>query len=609
MPSSATRKGLWALAAGLAVVALIAAALPLVASTQIVRDRIAHEMSAWSGFRVQLGEAPDIRIWPFRAILHDVTLTEWSDEDGPPVVRAERVEIDLSAMSALRGGVVFSQARFIRPVLRLVEGEDGSYLPVLPNTGRIVRAIEMGREAMAANPSQPDLAALPADGFGSVEFSDGRIVISQDGRESELITSATGAATWPALNRAGTISASGIWRGEAIRLDISSPQPLVLLAGGAAALTFGLKAAPLQASFDGSASLSQGFLDGAAALSSPSLRRALEWSRMHIAPGTAIGAVTLEARVTGTGSRFNFQDMKLSLGGNPGIGVLDLSIAGGIPGISGTLAFERLDLQSFVSAFTARPQASGAGPGEIDISFTDQINLDLRLSAANATAGPIALTDVAATAQVKSGLAVFDISDATAFAGTIQAGFRLDRKLGGNHAEVRMVANGVDSAALAAAAGATRLVPQGAATISAMLKGPITGWNSLVNATEGSLSVKLQNGSVAGIALPALIQRAAEGGFFPLFSEGSLPLQQAELAATLSKGVAMIQKAGATTPHGTISLQGIVPYIGRGLALSGTITPDAASGAGGEEISFFIGGPWSGPFVSPIIPELPDQRW
>ena len=58
MPSITVRKTIWA-AAGIALVAvLLIAALPLIASTQLVRDRIAQEMGLWSGYRVILGDAP-----------------------------------------------------------------------------------------------------------------------------------------------------------------------------------------------------------------------------------------------------------------------------------------------------------------------------------------------------------------------------------------------------------------------------------------------------------------------------------------------------------------------------------------------------------------------
>ena len=58
MPSRWVRWGIWALGGCVVVVAVMLAALPYFASTQIVRDRIAIEMSAWSGYRVELGDAP-----------------------------------------------------------------------------------------------------------------------------------------------------------------------------------------------------------------------------------------------------------------------------------------------------------------------------------------------------------------------------------------------------------------------------------------------------------------------------------------------------------------------------------------------------------------------
>ena len=70
MPSPMVKKGIWALGAAVVAIALAVAFFPLIASTQIVRDRIALEMSAWSGYRVSLGAAPEIDVLPtFRATL------------------------------------------------------------------------------------------------------------------------------------------------------------------------------------------------------------------------------------------------------------------------------------------------------------------------------------------------------------------------------------------------------------------------------------------------------------------------------------------------------------------------------------------------------------
>src|SRR6187551_3046041 len=90
MPTSTIRKSIWWLSAIAAIVALIVAALPMIASTRIVQDRIALEMSAWSGYRVDLASAPEIEIWPsFKAILNDVRLSDWDDQTHQPVLDAE----------------------------------------------------------------------------------------------------------------------------------------------------------------------------------------------------------------------------------------------------------------------------------------------------------------------------------------------------------------------------------------------------------------------------------------------------------------------------------------------------------------------------------------
>ncbi|TIV76326.1 MAG: AsmA family protein, partial [Mesorhizobium sp.] len=263
----------------------------------------------------------------------------------------------------------------------------------------------------------------------------------------------------------------------------------------------------------------------------------------------------------------------VALDNNPGMGALDFSFGEALPVISGTLAFDTLDLRSFLSAFTPLAPTGEAGPGEIDTSFADKINLDLRVSAAHATAGPVQLADVAATAQVKNGLAVFDISDASAFGGNIQSSLRFDRKLEGTQVEIRLLASDVDGGAFATAAGMTRLVPVGTATVSVILKGPGKSWNSIFENADGSVSATVGPGALTGLNLPAFLKRTDQGGFFALddVADGTLPIDGAEIKASISKGVARLDKAEANSAKSKIWLSGIASYAGRGLALSGGI--------------------------------------
>src|SRR4051812_6650113 len=109
MPSSIVRKSIWGVTAVGLLVLLIVAALPWIASTRLVQDRIALEMSAWSGYRVELASAPEVHIWPtFKAVLNDVSLSDWDDPQHQPVLDAESVELELSPIAALQGNVKIS---------------------------------------------------------------------------------------------------------------------------------------------------------------------------------------------------------------------------------------------------------------------------------------------------------------------------------------------------------------------------------------------------------------------------------------------------------------------------------------------------------------------
>jgi AsmA protein len=241
----------------------------------------------------------------------------------------------------------------------------------------------------------------------------------------------------------------------------------------------------------------------------------------------------------------------------------------------------------------------------------------------------VTLANVAATAQVKQGLSVFDVSGASAFGGDLQAGVRIDRKPDGNHVELRFHATDVDGAQIAKAFGLTRLFPQATGTASLMLKGMGRDWETVLDTGEGQVSVSFGAGKVPGIDLAGFIKRAKSAGFFPLSAvgKGTLAIDSLNLKATMSGGVATLDKAEVKSGDQIISFAGLVPFVDRGLALSGTIYPapkaapankDAAKPAGDAAqpattpppaetrptAAFFVGGSWSAPYISPIYPSM-----
>jgi AsmA protein len=265
-----------------------------------------------------------------------------------------------------------------------------------------------------------------------------------------------------------------------------------------------------------------------------------------------------------------------------------------------------------MAAFMPLPGENALWSDAIDTDFAKQLDLDLRLSAARATAGQLTLMDVAATAQIKDGLGAFDISDASAFGGIIQAGFRVDQRGDNDQAEFRFLATDIDLQPFGTAAGLDGMLPQAKGTISTIIAGPADEWETLFARAEGSASVKVGPGTMPGIDIEAFRQRAGQGGFFPLrdIPRGTMAFDKAEFRATIARGIARLDVAKVEQPRQTIALTGILPLVGRGIALSGAIlprgTPEAPASA--EPLAaFFVGGSWNAPFVSPILPNFPQE--
>ena len=602
MPASLLRRTLWASGFAALLLALASLAVLFVASNRIVNDRIALELEALTGFDVAIGTTPEIEIWPkLRATLSDVTLSAGGEE----VLAADHVELELSALAALGGDASFSKAKLIRPSLRVEQTASGRYAPLLPDRGRIAATVSAARAAVAEAGEDEAEADLPDEPFGSIEFVDGRIVAPSPDGESELATDVSGTLSWPELDGSGSLSATGIWRGEELALDVNSPTPMLLLGGGVAPLTVSLKSAPANFSFEGSADFARNeFFDGQAKFSTPSLRRVLEWSDREMAGSSAIGSVSISSRVTGNAQRLTFEDAAMDVDGNPGSGVLDVSLTGRRPLITGTLDFETIDLLSVLTAFTPLEAGPGGDPAEINLSFASRIDVDLRLSAAKAALGSVTLNRIAATAHLTDGLAAFDVTDAAAFGGSVQASIRFDTKPETAQVELRLLASEIKGDAFAAAVGWKRLAPTGSGKISVILKGAGNGWDAILGSADGSVSGSFGSGTLSGFDLGLFLERIATGGFFPLGEAAGtpMPVTRAELKAQVSDGVATIDKAEAMSDRYRLLLSGVATYAGRGLALSGSIEPagETVPAAGAPSPDFFVGGTWNAPFISPV---------
>src|SRR5690606_31695573 len=155
---------------------------------------------------------------------------------------------------------------------------------------------------------------------------------------------------------------------------------------------------------------------GRATLAAASAEALSSWTGASSLLAHTVGTFSIEGQTQIDSQRLRVEDARVVLGERTAHGAFDLLLTGQRPKVSGTLAFDTLDMGVFSPALF--PFGPGTDTGATPrVSYVD---MDLRLSAREATIGTVTLNELAATARIEDGYAAFDISDASAFGGDIQ---------------------------------------------------------------------------------------------------------------------------------------------------------------------------------------------
>ena len=609
------------IAAGLAA-GVTGIALPFAISTDLVRDRLERDISDWTGQQVELLDNPQLGFWPVPHIeLNRISVSSRRYPDATPIVYADEMKADFSILSALSGEPSFSNFVLVRPAFTVEVFPEGT-TSWSSDEGRIPKGVALAEQRVnGATDSSGNPVTVPADRLGEIRVENGTFAWIDHGTEmEEKVTAINGTVSWPRLNSGIRADIRGIFRGEAAALQLSSDDPLLLLSGKNAQANINLAAAPLDLTFDGMVNLSEKpFFAGTLSMASPSMRQTLQWAGTEIKPGEAIGALSLEAEIQMQNNRAMLNDLIVELEGNRGIGVLDFQQGeDGTPGISGTLAFNSLDIASFLRAFTPLPQSGEEIAEKIDTSFLHQLTLDMRLSSQSATLGPLILSNVAAAARIIEGRAVFDIGEATAYAGRVSGRIMVAESGVQGGGEVKFSARDINLAQMLEALEIGGPLPQGTATLNIALASRYPTWATGLSDLDGKFEISIADGSIPSFDVTQFRELAASERFFGLtgISDGSFPFVSADFVANFANGLAEIDEGVITGEDAVIELTGIIPYQRGGLALVGLLKdapPEeeetSENGETGDEpravednsIQFFIGGSWPTPVISPIF--------
>lgn len=617
--SSKFKKYLILLGGGLLILgAIFVVALPSLVSSELVRSSIEQELSEFAGRPVSLRGNVRISLFPSPVATFGNVSIPSANPDDDPFLFVENVNADISWVTLLSTNPTFTRFKLERPKLRLKKGADGT-LNWRDGLGKIATATEAARRSIEAQKSNGSNAKpLLVDGFskrlGQILVSGGSVEVVNPANEIVFQTTAIeGLLDWQRLDSSLSLDGKGVVKGIPAQLKIVIDQPLALLAGKLSNLSVGLLSELVSMNFDGSiGAFDHFFADGIVALNVASMGGTAEWIGASISPQWVFKTGKLDAKLKISSSKAQFENLKIGLNSNEGMGVLEFAVNKDGPDLlSGTLDFKELNLDDFVGAFVTLPwQSKGTAP-LLDFALLPNIRTDLRVSASKAFFENVLLSNIAATAQVSKTNANLDIGDAQAYGGNVQISLQLQQET--EAALLSVSAQNINLQQFGAQNELPATLPFGTATLNFTATSPISAWSKMISNASGKTTLKIENGITRGFGIKRLLSAVDGDQFFTLSGQGSTDenFKALSLSGNVNDGVISIEDGQIDYAEGAVQFQGVAPYGSGGIALTATALPAGSSAAAAAANApetpvrrFFIGGSWERAFASPLPPSV-----
>ncbi|WGH79397.1 AsmA family protein [Jannaschia ovalis] len=590
-------KWLFRIAGTLLLLVFLAVAALLLVPTERIARLAADRFEATTGRALAIEGEVRATLWPRLGIRAEgvrVANASWAED--APMLEAARLEVGVP-LSVLTGGelrletIELDEAR-----LRLEIGPDGQ------------RNWDFG--SAEAGPSHP--AAARRDGGG---FAIDRAVLSgaevsfrdQRSGASHLLRALDAELTLPDAAGPLSLSASALYGGQAMELELEAPQGAALIAGALSPVTIDLRAGATELTLDGQADLDALAFEGRARAGSTDGLAPL--TALGVAPpdlprGLGGGRIALDAALTlAPEGSLHLRDMVLDLDDNRVSGALDLWPGEARPRFAATLSAPALDLTAVAGGRGGGGGgpigAAGWGRDPIDVSGLFAADGVLSLALGPVDLGDARLDELRARVTLKNGRAVATLQPLRAYDGRV-TGELVANGRGGLSARADLAVEGLAlQALLRDLAGFDRLVGQAAARID-LLGAGATG-QALVESLDGRVTVDIGRGEMLGLDVAGMIRNLDPA----YVGEGQKTVFDGlRLGFDVTDGVATDDGFALDAPLLTASAAGSIDLGAR--TLSYRLLPQLR--AGGPVVPVLIEGPWADPRIRLDLEYLARQR-
>ncbi|WP_182086835.1 AsmA-like C-terminal region-containing protein [Aureimonas sp. ME7] len=595
----------------LVLAAMGAAALYLLSSVPLdlsaARSDIEARLTRLVGAPVVVDGTAEFSLFPkARVVLSSVRAVAGGSH--PVQLDVDRLEAEFDLLDALTGTADIKRVTLVRPEI----GPPSEIDPA-------------GAAAIAPPPASPGIAPPSPAGGDRRDLRD--LLVRFEGLRELRIRD--GLLHWPGLRNGlsnanldfrwdggsapALLEGTYVWNGQPATIRTRLDRPLPFFDGETSPIQVQLSSPSGEAAFSGEGSGGEYLrLAGALKLSTPSLSRAARWIDGAALPD--FGAFSLETRIELVGDRLNLGALDLDLGGSRARGAVEAILTGGANAkrsVSGTLAFQDLDVSPFLQTVAPVPRNIVDLQRPIRIDWAKTLDIDMRVSAARARFGDIPASDVAAAVKVMNGSGILDIGDMSVLggSGSMRVGLDMSGPQPALSADMRL--RRVGMADLAALSQTPIPFSAGSGDLDLSWKGPAANWGEILMDSRSNLTLRVDNGTLQGFA-PDMLRSAGQhaidlspGGASQPFQDFTLSVHGAGTRMRLDT-VAMTTSAGTSEAHGTFDARTqAIELRGRSLAPVVEASGSGPTFTSSQPVSFTIRGDWPRPDMIVNAPDAP----
>jgi AsmA protein len=428
-------------------------------------------------------------------------------------------------------------------------------------------------------------------------------IVSASRRLDTLIESLDGGLDWPRANTPLSVALVGAWRGERVTIRGHIDNPSDALSRRATGVALSVASHPLELEADGvwGGSGETSFVGALTAeiRSLSALKRLLGGDG---APFPLGDSFSLSGKAHAAGEAMTLSEAAVTASGQKFDGALTFARQADRYAVSGTLAADQLDLAALTGPPPALLTPAGAwSQTPFTYAPPNDLDLDLRLSAARLEWRDFAVADAAGSLMCKAGACTATLLEANAYQGTLKGQFSVARGARGLATQATVSLADADLGAAFADFGWSGF--HGRGDVEANVRATGFAASDSILSLAGEASATLAAGAVDGISLEEALRRSQRR---PLdvardLGNGAMHFSHGRLRLTIGDGAATIDEGRFEGPGSTIDFGGLIDFANRAWQAQARAVQTDSQGAPSPDaarLTIILSGPWSAPNVS-----------